>query len=59
MNFFHLIAIGLLALNFTGKPLPEKALVPVDEKVILAPELETEEFISWTSDRLLTCEDFK
>ena len=60
MNFFHLFSIAVLALNFSGKPLPatEPAVVK-EEKLTAKPESETEEFISWTNSRLLTWEDFK
>jgi hypothetical protein len=60
MNFFHLFAVALLALNFTGQPVPEnKTIVPAVVTPTAAPVNETEEFITWTNDRLLTWEDFK
>ncbi len=60
MNFFHLFAVALLALNFTGQPVPEnRTIVPAAVAPSTTPVNETEEFITWTNDRLLTWEDFK
>lgn len=60
MNLLHLFAIALLALNFTGKPIPvTKDQQELAVTTTASPVLETEEYIAWTNDRLLTWEDFK
>ena len=59
MNLFHLSAIILLALNFTGRPVSRTEAAPVSEEKVAMPVHETEEYIAWTSDRLLTWDDFK
>jgi hypothetical protein len=60
MNFFHLFTITLLAAGFSARPLETgKATVDPKEIIVAAPVNESEEFISWTTDRLLTWDDFK
>src|SRR5690349_706212 len=60
MNLLHLFTFTLLAAGFSARPLEKEKPVVISEKtVVAAPATETEDFISWSGDRLLTWEDFK
>src|SRR5690349_11070728 len=60
MNLFHLFTFTLLAAGFSARPLEtEKTVLNPKEKIVASPVNETEEYIAWTNDRLLTWEDFK
>ena len=60
MNLFHLFTFTLLAAGFSGKPLETNRTPLVPKSAVVAtPVNETEEYISWTDDRLLTWDDFQ
>ena len=59
MNLFHLLTITLLATGFSARPLDKSKTVTPPKINLVAPVNETEEFITWTNDRLLTWEDFQ
>ena len=56
MNLFHLLPLALLALNFSGQPLPQKEVKPVAAATITVNN-EPADVIPWTDQRL-TWDDF-
>jgi len=60
MNLFHLLSVSLLALGFSGRPLPVKhTAVPAKIVATISIPEESNDFIPWTYDQRLIWEDFQ
>jgi hypothetical protein len=60
MNLFHFFSVSILALGFSGRPLPvAKKIVPTEIVAPVAKPEESNDFIPWSLDQRLIWEDFQ